>query len=173
MIATTVRVVCQNTLNLALQSAGSEGLAIRHHASLHQRVAEARQKLGLIAARFDAFDEELHAMLERQVDSAALGGYFDGLVPAAVTEREQHNRRRVIGAMESNFTNDTNTLRGMRGSVWAAYNAVSEWADHQRQFRGKSTTARAENRLASVWFGASHQLKQRAYASALELARQN
>jgi hypothetical protein len=64
MIPTTVRVVCMNTLNLALSHAGrKEGISIRHRPNLDQRVAEARERLGVVAARFDQFDEELHRMI--------------------------------------------------------------------------------------------------------------
>ena len=51
MIPTTVRVVCQNTLHLALSGAGvAEGLTVYHSESLPRRVAEARDKLRIITA---------------------------------------------------------------------------------------------------------------------------
>jgi hypothetical protein len=61
----------------------------------------------------------------------------------------------------------------MRGTLWAAFNAVSKFADHERVFRGRSDLARRENRLDSIWFGSSNQLKQRAYSAALTLAGVN
>jgi len=170
MLPTTVRVVCQNTLNLALNKAGAEGIAIRHYASLDQRVAEARQKLGMIAARFDAFDAELHAMLATELTTRQVNRYFDGLLPEAETEREKKNREQVMDHLKGNFENERNNLPGIRGTAWSAYNAVSEWADHQRKFRGKDDHARLESRLESIWFGTSHQVKQKAYAGALDLA---
>jgi len=173
MIPTAIRVVCQNTLNLALRSAGREGLAIRHYASLEQRVAEARQKLGIITARFDAFDAELHAMLEGELTGKQVTRYFEGLVPPANTDRQRKNRREVIDTLQGNFENERNTLAGMRGTPWAAYNAVSEWADHQRKFRGVDDRAREESRLDSIWFGSSNRIKQDAYGAALALASQN
>jgi phage/plasmid-like protein (TIGR03299 family) len=174
MIPTTVRVVCQNTLNLALgQAAASEGISIRHRPSLDGRVKEARDKLGIVAARFDRFDEELHAMLDRHMKPLQLERYFDGVLPPLprdASERQQRNRKQTVEQFHTNFNNDTNTLPGVRGTAWAAYNAVSEWADHERQFRGGNDRQRAENRLSSVWFGSSAQIKQRAYGQALELA---
>ena len=73
MIPTTVRVVCQNTLNLAMREAGMDGLTISHHPRLESRIAEARAKLGIIAARFDKFDEELHAMLAKELSVTEAG----------------------------------------------------------------------------------------------------
>jgi len=175
-VPTTVRVVCQNTLNLALRQAGGDGIAIRHRPSLEDRVKEAREKLGVIAARFDRFDEELHAMLDAELTGAQVNRYFDGVVPAPgpdASEREKANHAETMTLLHTNFEDDTNTLPGVRGTAWAAYNAVSEWADHQRRFRGKSDHARAESRLDSIWFGSSHRIKQQAYRSALTLAGAN
>lgn len=174
MIPTSVRVVCQNTLNLALGAAGaSEGLVIRHHGSLDARVKEARAKLGIVTARFDRFDEELHAMLARDLDVESADAYFDGLLPPAAGPRQRRRRREVIDAFLTNFDNDANSLAGIRHTAWAAYNAVSEWADHGRRFRGADPQQRKENRLNSIWFGSSHRLKQAAWVSALELAGSN
>jgi phage/plasmid-like protein (TIGR03299 family) len=181
MIPTTVRVVCQNTLNLALrQASGGEGLAIRHRPSLDARVKDARAKLGIVAARFDRFDEELHAMLATPLKPRQVESYFDGVLPAEplppaspITPRQLQNRAESIDAFRRNFDDDSNRLPGVRGTAWAAYNAVSEWADHQRPRKGATALARAESRLDSVWFGSSHQIKQRAYAGALQLAGVN
>ena len=134
MIPTTVRVVCQNTLNLAMREAGVNGLTVTHHPKLDSRIAEARTKLGIIAARFDQFDEELHVMLSRTFGIDEAQGYFKelaGVDTAHQTDRQKKTREEVYGRMLANFDNERNTLSGIRHTPWAAYNAVSEWADHQ------------------------------------------
>lgn len=173
MIPTTVRVVCQNTLNLALREAGVEGLTISHHPRLESRIAEARAKLGIIAARFDRFDDELHAMLAKDLTVSEASGYFRGLARMDLpmgSDRQKKSRQKVYGQMLANFDNERNTLPGIKHTAWAAYNAVSEWADHQRSYRGLNPVEKLNRRLDSVWFGASHQVKQAAYHGALELA---
>jgi phage/plasmid-like protein (TIGR03299 family) len=173
MIPTTVRVVCQNTLNLALRESGVEGLTISHHPRLESRIAEARAKLGIIAARFDKFDDELHAMLAKELTVTEASGYFRGLTGADLphgTARQKKSREQIFGQMLGNFDNDRNTLPGVKHTAWGAYNAVSEWADHQRKYRGASSADKLDRQLDSIWFGQSHQLKQAAYHGALELA---
>lgn len=173
MIPTTVRVVCQNTLNLALREVGVDGLTVSHHPRLETRIQEARAKLGIIAARFDKFDAELHAMLAKDLSTSEADGYFRGLSGADLpsqSERQKNARERVYGQMVANFDNDRNTLPGVKHTAWAAYNAVSEWADHQKAQRGKTVEDKLNRRLDSIWFGAAHQLKQAAYHEALELA---
>lgn len=172
MIPTTIRVVCQNTLNLALRNAtASEGIYIAHTGTLRDRVRDARRALGIVTARFDELDAELHSLIAEQLDSQRLSDYFDAVVPPANPEspRSVSMRASTLEVLQENFVNPRNSVPGIRGSAWAAYNAFSEWVDHGRQTRGRNDTERAESRLSSMWFGGGNQLKQRAYAEALEL----
>ncbi len=41
---------------------------------------------------------------------------------------------------------------------------MSEWADHQRAYRGGSPSEKANRWLDSPWFRTSHQLKQAAWS---------
>lgn len=45
-----------------------------------------------------------------------------------------------------NLHNRRNTVDGMAGTAWEAYNAVSEWCDHERPVRGKTQRDRDESR---------------------------
>ena len=169
MLPTTVRVVCMNTLNLALRQ-GSEGQgsgwSIRHCSSLHERVEEARRALGLVSQRLDRFSIEVKLLCDRQLTGRQLNGHFGDLLPIGDTERQKANRDSDLAEFHANFENKTNTLSGIRGSAWAAYNAVSEWADHQKSFRGADSILRQQRRLDSIWFGSSNELKQHAWAGA-------
>ena len=101
------------------------------------------------------------------------GGYFRGLAGADVpggTDRQRKGREKVLGQRLANFDNDRNTLPGVRHTAWGAYNAVGEWADHQRRYRGGNAADKLDRQLDSVWFGTSHQIKRAAYRGALELA---
>lgn len=175
MLPTTVRVVCMNTLNLALRQGQGAGWSIRHYPSLYQRVEEARKALGLVSQRLDRFSVEVKLLCDKQLSTRQLVNYFGDLMPESEggTDRQKANRDRTIHQFQANFENPTNTLLGIRGSAWAAYNAISEWADHQRSFRGADSVLRQQRQLDSIWFGSSNELKQQAWSSALELAMAN
>jgi len=171
MIATTVRVVCQNTLNLAMRnSLGSDGLSLGHWGNLEARVNEAREKLGLISKRFDLFGQELKRLLAIKLSDKKVASYFDGLLPKAEGEIQKKTREKVLVKFHENLANERNAMPGITGTAWAAYNAVSEFADHQRKFLGKTDQQKAANQLQSIWFGDAHRMKQQAYADALALA---
>lgn len=167
IIPTSVRVVCQNTLNLALsRAASSDGLTIVHTASLEARVADARRKLGIISARFDKFDGEVQQLVRRRMTTVELGDYFAKLV----ADRSEKQQKNLMGRFLANLYNERNELPGIKGSVWSAYNAVSEWADHEIAVRGETDRDRDDARCNSIWFGTANTFKQRAWDMALALA---
>lgn len=167
IIPTSVRVVCQNTLNLALGRAGqSEGLTIVHTASLEARVADARRKLGIISARFDRFDGQVQQLVRRRMTTAELGTFFAKLV----ADRSEKQQLKLIERFSANLHNERNEMTGIKGTAWAAYNAVSEWADHEIAVRGDSEREQADARCNSIWFGTANKFKQGAWESALALA---
>lgn len=175
-VLTTVRVVCQNTLNLAMGLAGNEGVTIRHRGELQSQVDQARVTLGLAHRRLKTFGEEVGAMKAVPMTGGRLERYFNSLLAPLgdrPTDGERKNRAAALERLNVNFTDATNTVGGMRGTLWAALNAATEYADHHRRVRGSNPGARAENRLDSIWFGSGHDFKQAAYRSALDLIRSN
>ena len=58
---TPVRVVCQNTLNLAMKSA-KQSFKIRHTQSVEGRIQVARETLGLALGYFDEFEKEAQSL---------------------------------------------------------------------------------------------------------------
>lgn len=172
-VLTAVRVVCANTLSLALNHARGDGVTIRHRGDLQSRVNDARETLGLVHRRLKSFEHEVTQFRSVPMTNGRLARYLDSLLPVLATDasdRERSNRVQALEQLQANFTNERNALPGIRGTLWAALNAATEFADHQRRFRGTSSSVRAENRLDSIWFGSSADFKAAAYRSALEVA---
>ena len=92
--------------------------------------------------------------------------YFTTLV----ADRAADTQKRMLAAFVAKLDHATNTLPGISGTAWVAYNSVSQWADHQSVVRGQTELQRADSRLASVWFGAAAEFKTRAFDAALALA---
>jgi len=166
MIPTTVRVVCANTLNLALGRTKSEGVTIRHRGNLMDRVTEAREALGLINRRLDEFNREVELLVSKKLTQEHVRQYFESLIPEGASDRVVE---RSVSAWTENFSNSRQTINGIEDSAWAAFNAVSEWSDHSRGFRGEGVV-KEERRMDSNIFGTSNRLKQKAFVKALELS---
>jgi hypothetical protein len=106
-------------------------------------------------------------LLDRMLDSQEERGRFMRELLEAHAERTERQKAadaRLLEQLVENYHNGTNTLPGIEGTAWAAYNAVSQYVDHQG--RGAGT----DGRLNSIWFGDGNAVKQQAFATALEMA---
>lgn len=160
---TPIRVVCQNTLNLALRGMG--GLAIRHHADVLARVRDAHRVLAIAADAYGRIGETMRAMAGVPMTGGRLEAYLDGLLPLPEDERLRAGAEQRRGRLAELFeTGEGNALPGVRGTLWAAYNAVTQWVDRE------SYTRRQKEPLRTIWFGPGAALKGRAYTLAETLA---
>jgi phage/plasmid-like protein (TIGR03299 family) len=148
---TPVRVVCANTLNLALGQRGRNGsvkqsFKIRHTATASGKVQQAREALGLANAYMDKFDEMAQAMISKEITKAK----FDEIVALAYPAPEKdakgsfkkHNDK--IDLIQSIYVGEYNNT--IAGTSWGAFNALTERLDWYRSGRGDSN----ESILASA-----------------------
>ena len=160
---TPIRVVCQNTLTMALSQ--GKGLRIAHTPSLPTRMAAAREALGIIRARFDEIAVAFERMAKVNVSHERLAHFVDRVFPLPADENDERARARAQHARtESARLFDEgrgNREQRVRGTLWAAYNGVTEFVDYAMPHRDGS------RRLDAVWFGSGYLAKARAYRLAL------
>lgn len=160
---TPIRVVCQNTLTMALSMSG--GLRIFHTRKMHEALKLAEENLGLIRTRYDKIAESFQSMAGVQVGKERLAEYLREVFPDPAPSADETARKRVneVRAVAGTLFDQGRGNREdkVRGTLWAAYNGVTEYVD----YRAKSRTA--ENRLNSAWFGGGYLTKARAYRVAM------
>lgn len=167
---TPIRVVCQNTLNIAMAGGIGQGIAIAHFPDIHKKVAQARKALGLATKYYDSFADLANKLSLRKAQKVEVKKYLEILFPSkenAKIDKAKTIREDILGLYEDA---PTNNLKGTSQTWWSAYNAVAEYADHKRLTLGKSEQEKREHRLNSLLFGSSAELKQEAWDKALECA---
>ena len=169
---TPIRVVCQNTLNIALSDENGKRAKVRHTASMGLGIERVRETLGLLNSRFALFEDLSRQMANKQLGSKDLDAYLSGLFKTEAAEGSKRAESRAANVMEEverlfNYGKGNN-LPGVKGSAWAAFNAVTEYADHFRTVRGEKGL---DNRAKSLLFGTGADLKQRAWDGALALLK--
>lgn len=172
---TSIRVVCQNTLTLALRSAGPDSISIKHTESIHDRLADAQEVLGLSIAKHREFELQMNGLAKLRMTKRAFGSYLDRVLGPVPQPTEQDPEPEASAArlqVTANFDHELQSLKGVKHSAWAAFNAVSQYVDWERPTRGSAST-RDERRFESMMLGAGADLKRRAWAEALKLARVN
>jgi len=164
---TPIRVVCQNTLNVAL--GGTEkAFKARHTGSLGLRVRSVQEYLGIVDAKANLFEEAAKKLATVQLTKGAWNDYIKntGLVPE-VKPGDRHSVRayQIIEDVSRLFERGKGQdLPGARGTARGAFNAVVEYVDYVRSTRNDKLSE-------SLLFGSGAQLKQAAWDNALSLAR--
>lgn len=162
---TPVRVVCANTLAIAHHDGESSLIRLRHSRSLLQNLDALRDTINLANQSFEATAEQYRALAQRQINAADLHKYVKIVLGHEKTEdkdlstRAENQIAEVVSLFESGRGNN---LPGVRGTVWAAYNAVTEYLTHEA---GKD----AQKRYDSLWFGGNAQRNETALNEALKL----
>ncbi len=169
---TPIRVVCQNTLNIALSGAQARA-SLRHTATIGLRVEEVREQLGIIHAKFGIFEEAAKRLAAVQLTREAFGNYLKnvGLAPEDKEKAPTRAKKIMEEVIQLFEMGKGANLPGARGTAWGAFNAVAEYADYVRASREKDGDDGAHSRAKSILFGSGAALKQKAWDKALALAK--
>jgi|WetSurMetagenome_2_1015567.scaffolds.fasta_scaffold13112_5 phage/plasmid-like protein (TIGR03299 family) len=150
---TPIRVVCNNTLSLALS--GTEGVRIRHTPSAVEKLEQAHKLLGLTNQLYDQLDFIFNRMALKRVTDKQLIEYVKKLIPSTDAENQTRTENTRSKILELHESGQGATLA--RGTLWGGYNAVTEFTDHILHSRDQS------RRLHSAWFGGGERLKMKAF----------
>jgi phage/plasmid-like protein (TIGR03299 family) len=163
---TTVRVVCNNTLTIALDGSAK---AIKVPHSTRFDPLAVKKQLGIAVSQWDNFMHRMRMLSERKVQWHEAMGFFMNVLcdanpnmPLPAVLPNERALRKVQRLYEGQGRGST--LESAQGTAWGLLNAVTEYVDHERRARS------IEYRMDSAWFGQGAQLKQRALEAALQLA---
>ena len=175
---TTVRVVCNNTLSIAVNN--SENAVKVSHRSVFDADA-VKKRLGVAVSHWDQFMYEMKVLSERKVSTKEANAYFETLL-TQTTPQSPDNTPSGLRLLKPSSTpiipnerayKKLQTMYGGQGrgaeltaaknTAWGLLCAVTEFVDHERKARS------TENRLDSAWFGNGAQMKQQALEKALQL----
>ena len=132
---TPVRVVCQNTLNMAL-SGTKQSFKIRHTQTVGGKVTAAREALALANTYLDAFDKEAQALIAKEITKAKFDKIIEAIYPRPTEDakgavKKWETKLDIINGIYVGSTNDTIT-----GTAWGVANALTERLDWYRSARG-------------------------------------
>jgi phage/plasmid-like protein (TIGR03299 family) len=163
-VVTPVRVVCANTARAAINNARSS-FVVRHTAGAKARIAQARSALGLTVRYAEEFEKAAQRMIQAEMTLSELKSVVDELWPVQDNDspRAKTNQRERWGQI-SNLFEHAETQAGIRGTRWAGYNALTEYANHVAPARGKTEADKMQARAERVISGAATPLMERAFA---------
>ena len=182
---TNIRVVCHNTLNEVVSKVRSQRLGdgemvwsgkhaqIRHTKSIHDNMSAIRDLMQIRRREFRHTMEQYKAMAKIDLSPQAFDKYLTKVFAPPTSKDGQKTVKdlRYYPQILENFEGGTGAdLPGARGTLWGAYNAITEWTSHQRS-KGDNEIEAARKRLNSIWFGQGAAINQAAHNAALEMTR--
>lgn len=166
---TTVRVVCNNTLSMALNANAKRRLTVAHNTHFDHAVV--KKSMGLSRENFAAFMEAANSLTKVKVSSIAAEAFVSALLnkvdlaEGALRAGETEDRRpRGFDKILSLFNGAGKGAdqKGSKGTAWGLVNAVTQYVDWD------SVSKSPDHRIEKAWWGAGDLTKTRA----LELAQQ-
>jgi len=161
---TPIRVVCNNTLTLALSQ--GDTIRIPHTRNVRAMLQQAEDTLGIINRRYNDISAVFKAMALRKLDNDRVKRYMARVFPAPRDREDRYGYKLAMtnrAFAELLFDQGAgNRMQGVEGTLWAAFNGVTELIDHRQ------TKQTDNNRLNSIWFGDGYLTKARAFRVANE-----
>jgi phage/plasmid-like protein (TIGR03299 family) len=162
---TTIRVVCQNTLTIALNGASS---AVKVPHSTAFDAMGVKKQLGIAVSQWDSFMYRMKTLSERKVKTHEAMNYFLKVLCQAdshVDPVEGLMNERALKRARALYEGEGKgaDLASSQSTAWGLLNAVTQFVDHERRSRSP------DHRLDSAWFGQGATLKQRALEHALQM----
>ncbi|MBN2024978.1 MAG: DUF932 domain-containing protein [Pirellulales bacterium] len=181
---TSVRVVCANTYAMALGEGNladvttdqfSRDAAIRHMGDVGKKLEVAKRALVAANQTFDAHAEAGRALAKHRMTGAEWDAFLDIMCPTLDrrdpdwTDSRAKRLDETRAAIKAAYHNERQTLPGIEGTAWAAFNAVTEHIDHLPR-RGATPERKAEARFNVCLYGAGRDMKKRAFETACRFA---
>lgn len=133
MLISPVRVVCQNTLGMAIGGA-KHRVSIRHTSGAQAALDVAREELGIYERYMATFAESAERLLATSMTDAQFVKWMnDHLFATPTTERQKASRQAKTDEYLGYFNGETNAE--IAGTRWAALQAIteaSEWGSTAR-----------------------------------------
>ena len=165
-IFTPIRVVCANTLSAGLRaSKRGEMVRVFHTVSAESNLRVAGELLGKAGVFFDESKVQFMTMARTQLRSMQIRKYIAHVVTndATIAIDDLSTRaKNVVSEIEQlHDTGMGHDIRGVRGTLWGAYNAVTEYVDHRK----------SNDSLEYMAAAGGARMKSRAFEIAAELAQ--
>jgi phage/plasmid-like protein (TIGR03299 family) len=157
---TPIRVVCNNTLTLSLNTKVERMVKISHRREFDGD--NVKLMLGVAAEKLAKYKEMAKFLGSKRYTNENVVDYFKRIFPVSGGD----NAKKEISKNANVALGVLDTQPGAefaRGSWWQAFNTVTYLTDH---LAGRT----ADTRLASAWYGYNKNLKTKALETALEMA---
>lgn len=183
---TSIRVVCNNTLAIALKGQDANRGVVKVPHSTKFDADKIKQQLGISVRAWDEHMYQMKQLSQRKVSQQEAAAYFDAVFNnSSLSIAEQDERfiqyyRQVANSADANKIEPNGRamskvmtmfnghgrgaeLSSAKDTAYGLLCSITEFCDHERRAMSQ------DHRLDSAWFGAGAGLKQRGLEQALRM----
>jgi len=161
-----IRVVCHNTLSLAMSQDVKNIVRVSHRKMFDE--TEVKSLLGIAHNKMGTYKETASFLGSRKAKNEDVVEYFQRIFPVTVAKEEGKSVKELSRNAQRGL-DILNTQPGAeyaQGSWWQVFNSVTFMTDH---LIGRNS----DNRLASAWYGPNRTLKVEALKTAVDYAEKS
>ncbi len=185
---TSIRVVCNNTLAIALKGQNSNAGVVKVPHSTKFDAERVKQQLGISVRAWDEHIYEMKQLSQRKVTQSEAAAYFDAVfnnttmsatdqeesiiqyyLKAASMDKKSNSKSEPNGRAMSKVMEMFNgqgrgaELASAKDTAYGLLCSITEFVDHERRAMS------IDHRIDSAWFGAGAMMKQRGLEQVLRL----
>lgn len=167
---TTTRVVCQNTLNVALARKSDTSIKIKHSRDAIAKLEAAKTMLAGTQVTVDAVKEKLTELAKRKINNKIATDIMNQVF--GENWKDSTRKRNQVQEIAQLFeSNDANAIPQIRGTAYNMLNAFTEYTDHYRTVKvteGRSEMTRELIRTQDAVLGKGETMKNVALNAIME-----
>jgi len=189
---TSIRVVCNNTLAIALRGQNSSAGVVKVPHSTKFDAEKIKQQLGISVRAWDEHMYEMKQLSQRKVTQQEAAAYFDAVfnnTNLSISEEDENIIQFYRNVARSQSTHSSKAdnkaepngraiskvmtmfnghgrgaeLASAKDTAYGLLCSITEFVDHERRAMSR------DHRLNSAWFGAGANIKQRGLEQALRM----
>lgn len=173
---TPIRIVCANTLAMA-HGTKSDLIRVKHSKNVKVNVDALHEIIDTANQQFEVTAEQYKYLAKKKINAKDLSKYVRQVMyPQHYDEKTntvldlaylkeyqrtqvENTENHIVRLFEKGRGND---LKGVKGTYWAAYNAITEYLSY-------ADKSDADKRMGSLWFGDNSVVNENALDIALEM----
>jgi phage/plasmid-like protein (TIGR03299 family) len=175
-LPTSIRVVCANTLNMALSQGGRNLYRIKHTGEMTEKIADLRRALKRFRETGSLFQDKVEMLNSKFMNTSDIQNFWvrvytelqEPFTANPTTEKEERATVKAAQTIAewSQVFDLERSEHNLKPTAWVAANAVTNWLQHREGSRGRkmSANSRVHNNLIGKAADSSSQVMKMALA---------
>jgi phage/plasmid-like protein (TIGR03299 family) len=151
-LPTSIRVVCSNTLRMALSSGANSMFRFTHAGDMSDKLIQAREALSFFKETGTFFKENVNRLVHNEWDKETIQRFWlniyeqlenETVISTPCNDKEERVFTRAVGVISKwsqTFDTEMQEMNVNRPNAWTAANAVTHWLQHNSSTKGRKTS---------------------------------